>query len=135
VMIHRAILGSLERFLGILIEHYAGLFPLWLAPEQIRVMPISEKTNEYAESLLQKLKSSGLRATLDVSDDKIGAKIARAHADHIPYMLVVGPKESEQGAVNVRIRQSQTQVTIPAERFINKAAEKVALKTVELNLE
>jgi threonyl-tRNA synthetase len=135
VMIHRAILGSLERFLGILIEHYAGLFPLWLAPEQIRIMPISEKTNDYAQALLAKLKTNGLRATLDVSDDKIGAKIARAHADHVPYMLVVGPKESEQGAVNVRIRQSQTQVTISAEKFISKAVEKITLKTVELNLE
>jgi threonyl-tRNA synthetase len=135
VMIHRAILGSIERFLGILIEHYAGLFPLWLAPEQVRIMPISEKTNDYAQSLLAKLKAEGLRATLDVSDDKIGAKIARAHADHVPYMLVVGPKESEQGAVNVRIRQSQAQVTIPAEKFISKAVEKIALKAAELNLE
>jgi threonyl-tRNA synthetase len=98
-------------------------------------MPISEKTNDYAQSLLQKLKAGGLRATLDMSDDKIGAKIARAHGDHVPYMLVVGPKESEQGAVNVRIRQSQTQVTIPAEKFISQAVGKVASKTVELNLE
>jgi threonyl-tRNA synthetase len=135
VMIHRAILGSLERFLGILIEHYAGNFPLWLAPEQIRILPISEKTNTYAESLLQKLKTGGLRATRDISDDKIGAKIARAHADHIPYMLVVGPKESEQGQANVRIRQTQTQVNMPVESFIGLALQKVNDKTAELNLQ
>jgi len=135
VMIHRAILGSLERFLGILIEHYAGNFPLWLAPEQIRVMPISEKTNDYAQNLLQKLKDNDLRATMDVSDDKIGAKIARGHADRVPYMLVVGPKEVEQESVNVRLRQSQSQITIMVERFINLAREKIAQKTAELNLE
>jgi threonyl-tRNA synthetase len=135
VMIHRAILGSLERFLGILIEHYAGNFPLWLAPEQIRILPISEKTNAYAESLLQKLKTGGLRATRDISDDKIGAKIARAHADHIPYMLVVGPKESEQGQANVRIRQTQAQVNMPVESFIGLALQKVNDKTAELNLQ
>ncbi len=135
VMIHRAILGSLERFLGILIEHYAGNFPLWLAPEQIRVMPISEKTNDYAQNLLRKLKDNDLRATMDVSDDKIGAKIARGHADRVPYMLVVGPKEVEQKSVNVRLRQSQSQITIMVERFINLAREKIAQKTAELNLE
>ena len=135
VMIHRAILGSLERFLGILIEHYAGNFPLWLAPEQIRVMPISEKTNDYAQNLLRKLRDNDLRATMDVSDDKIGAKIARGHADRVPYMLVVGPKEVEQESVNVRLRQSQSQITIMVERFINLAREKIAQKTAELNLE
>lgn len=135
VMIHRAILGSLERFLGILIEHYAGHFPLWLAPEQVRIMPISEKTNTYAEQLLQKLKAGGLRVTIDISDDKIGAKIARAHADRVPYMLVVGPKEAEQNAVNVRIRQSQSQHSLSAETFIGQAQEKIARKTADLNLE
>jgi threonyl-tRNA synthetase len=135
VMIHRAILGSIERFLGILIEHYAGHFPLWLAPEQVRIMPISEKTNAYAGDLLQKLKAGGLRAAIDSSDDKIGAKIARAHADRVPYMLVVGPKEAEQNAVNVRIRQSQSQHSLSAEAFIGQAREKIARKTADLNLE
>jgi threonyl-tRNA synthetase len=135
VMIHRAILGSLERFLGILIEHYAGHFPLWLAPEQVRIMPISEKTNAYAGDLLQKLKAGGLRAAIDMSDDKIGAKIARAHADRVPYMLVVGPKEAEQNAVNVRIRQSQSQHSLSAETFIKQAQEKISRKIADLNLE
>ena len=94
VMIHRAILGSMERFIGILIEHYAGNFPIWLAPEQVRVLPISEKTNDYAAGVLRQLKEVGLIATLDTSDDKVGAKIARAHGDKIPYMLVLGPREA-----------------------------------------
>jgi threonyl-tRNA synthetase len=119
--------------LGILIEHYAGNFPLWLAPEQVRIMPISEKTNAYAQNLLRKLKENDLRATLDVSDDKIGAKIARAHADRIPYMLVVGPKEAEQGDVNVRLRQSQSQNTLSAEQFISRAKEKISQKAAALD--
>lgn len=132
VMIHRAILGSLERFLGILIEHYAGNFPLWLAPEQARILPISEKTNDYAVSLLAKLKAAGLRASLDVGDDKIGAKIARAHGDRVPYMLVVGPKEAQDNAVNVRFRQSQDTQTVAVEAFVAAAKQKIADKTVEL---
>jgi len=119
VMIHRAILGSLERFLGILIEHYAGNFPIWLAPEQVRVLPISEKTNDYAGTVLSQLKEVGLIATLDTSDDKVGAKIARAHADKVPYMLVVGPKEAETGVVNVRMRQSTDTKTVPRKLPIN----------------
>ncbi|MCI0498266.1 MAG: threonine--tRNA ligase [Planctomycetales bacterium] len=133
VMIHRAILGSLERFLGILIEHYAGHFPLWLSPEQVRVLPISEKTNDYAATVLAQLKQAGLRATVDMSDDKIGAKIAQAHADKVPYMLVVGPKEADAGLVNVRIRQcQQTQTASPAE-LISIAQRKIADKSMDLS--
>jgi len=132
VMIHRAILGSLERFMGILIEHYAGNFPLWLAPEQARILPISEKTNDYAAALLAKLKAAGLRASLDSGDDKVGAKIARAHSDRVPYMLVVGPKEAQDNAVNVRFRQSQATQTVSVEAFIAAAKQKIADKAVEL---
>ncbi len=134
VMLHRAILGSLERFLGILIEHFAGNFPLWLAPEQMRIMPISEKTNDYAVKLVDRLKQCGLRAVLDDSNDKIGAKIAIAHTDRVPYMLVVGPKEAEQGAVNVRMRQSQDTVTLPIETFIAAAKNKIASQSQTLEL-
>jgi threonyl-tRNA synthetase len=129
VMIHRAILGSLERFLGILIEHYAGNFPLWLAPEQVRILTISEKSNEYAAGLLARCKAAGLRATADLSDDKVGAKIARAHGDRVPYMLVVGPKEAADGLVNVRFRQSQETQTVSAEAFLASAAGKIAAKS------
>ena len=134
VMIHRAILGSLERFLGILIEHFGGNMPLWLSPQQVRVLPISEKTNDYACDVLKKLKSAGLFAAVDMSDDKVGAKIARAHADRIPYMLVVGPKEAEEKAVNVRIRQSQETHTMPLEQFISTAKAKNDDKSLDLAL-
>ena len=132
VMIHRAILGSLERFLGILIEHYAGNFPIWLAPEQVRVLPISEKTNDYAAGVLSQLKEVGLIATLDTSDDKVGAKIARAHADKIPYMLVVGPKEAEAGVVNVRMRQSKDTKTIALSDLISIIQRKISDKSLDL---
>ncbi|MHC5215002.1 MAG: aminoacyl--tRNA ligase-related protein, partial [Planctomycetota bacterium] len=132
VMIHRAILGSLERFLGILIEHYAGNFPIWLAPEQVRVLPISEKTNDYAAGVLRQLKEVGLVATLDTSDDKVGAKIARAHGDKIPYMLVVGPKEAEAGVVNVRMRQSKDTKTVALNDLISIIQRKIADKSLDL---
>ncbi len=135
VMIHRAILGSLERFLGILLEHYAGNLPLWLSPEHARVMPISEKTNEFAERLVARLKQAGLRSSLDSSSDKIGAKIVRAHADKIPYMLVVGPKEAETDGVSVRIRGSQDSKTLAISQWIRAAQNKIAQKAVDLSLE
>ena len=133
VMIHRAILGSLERFLGILIEHYGGNMPLWLSPEQIRVLPISEKTNDFAHEVLTAVKAAGLSVTVDTSNDKVGAKIARAHGDRIPYMLVVGPKEAADRAVNVRIRQSQETQTMPLGEFISTAVTKNADKCLDLS--
>jgi threonyl-tRNA synthetase len=134
VMIHRAVLGSFERFIGILIEHYAASFPLWLAPEQVRVLTISEKTNDYAKSVGEKLKQSGLRATIDFSDEKVGAKIAKAHGDKLPYMLVVGPKEADSDSVNVRIRGVKENKTIKIAEFIQAAREKIADKIIDLVL-
>ena len=104
VMIHRAPFGSMERFMGILIEHFAGAFPLWLAPEQVRVLPISEKFNEYAQKVVSALKSAGLRAEVDLRAEKIGAKIRNAQIEKIPVMLVVGAKEAEDGTVSYRDR-------------------------------
>jgi threonyl-tRNA synthetase len=132
-MIHRAILGSLERFLGILIEHYAGNFPVWLSPEQVRVLPISEKTADYANEVLDMLKIENLRASVDLSDDKVGAKIARAHADKVPYMLVVGPKEAEAGVVNVRMRQSTETQTISLGELTSIIQDKIADKSLDLS--
>jgi threonyl-tRNA synthetase len=134
VMIHRAVLGSFERFIGILIEHYGGNFPLWLSPEQVRILPISEKTNDYAGVVEGKLKEANLRCTCDCSDEKIGAKIARAHGDRLPYMLVVGPKEAESGAVNVRIRGGRENETVGIEEFLRIAAKKIVDKTADLAL-
>jgi threonyl-tRNA synthetase len=132
VMIHRAVLGSLERFMGILIEQYAGAMPLWLAPEQVRVLTISEKSNEYARAVQGKLSEAGLRCGVDLSDEKVGAKIAKSHGEKIPYMLVVGPKEAESNAVSVRMRGSQDSRTVPVEQFLAAARQKIAAKTADL---
>ncbi len=104
IMIHRALLGSLERFFGILIEHYAGNFPPWLAPVQAKVMPLSEKFVEYGREVTEKLRAAGLRAKLDDSDEKLGYKIRRNELEKVPYGLVVGGREAESGTVGVRKR-------------------------------
>ena len=104
VMIHRAPFGSMERFCGMLIEHFAGAFPLWLAPEQIRVLPLSEKSDEYATEVAGKLRSAGFRVATDLQSARVQAKIREAQMDLIPYMLVVGPKEQETNSVNIRCR-------------------------------
>lgn len=105
VMIHRALLGSLERFIGILIENYAGDLPLWLSPEQIRVLPISDKTLAYATQVCEELKAQGIRASLDVRDEKLGFKIRDAEIHKVPYMAVIGPKEAEAGRLSLRRRK------------------------------
>jgi threonyl-tRNA synthetase len=102
VMIHRALMGSLERFFGILIEHHTGNFPVWLAPQQAAILTVSEKVAEYAEKLEAELKSKGVRAKADLRPEKIGMKIREAETDKIPYMLVVGEKEAQSGQVAVR---------------------------------
>lgn len=105
IMIHRVAFGSVERFIGILIEHYAGAFPLWLAPEQTRIIPVSDKQNDYAQKVLECLKAEGIRATIDKRAEKMGWKIRQAQLEKIPYMLVIGDKEIEAGAVAVRSRK------------------------------
>ncbi|GHT22969.1 threonine--tRNA ligase [Planctomycetales bacterium] len=105
VMIHRAPLGSFERFCGILIEHFAAAFPLWLAPEQVRILTVSEKVTEYAESVEKKLLSAGIRAKTDLRNEKIGAKIREGRLDLVPYLAVVGEKESSNGTCAVRSRK------------------------------
>jgi threonyl-tRNA synthetase len=132
VMIHRAVLGSLERFMGILIEQYAGAMPVWLSPEQARVMPISDKTNAYAQAVQKQLGEAGLRCAADMSDEKIGAKIAKAHAEKAPYMLVVGPKEAESNAVSVRFRGSSQSKMVSIDGFLAAAKQKIADKDVDV---
>jgi threonyl-tRNA synthetase len=102
VMIHRALMGSFERFIGILIEHYAGEFPLWLSPVQAIVLPIADAYNDYAESVCSELRAAGLRAELDARSEKVGKKIREAELRKVPYMLVVGEREAEAGEVAVR---------------------------------
>jgi threonyl-tRNA synthetase len=132
VMIHRAVLGSFERFIGILIEHYGGNLPLWLSPEQVRILPISEKTDDYAKSLLVRLEEARLRCTCDLSDEKISAKIAKAHGEKLPCMLVVGPIEAQSNAVNVRLRGVKDSRTMPAREFLETAKRKIADKETNL---
>jgi threonyl-tRNA synthetase len=120
VIIHRAPFGSLERFCGVLIEHFAGNFPLWLAPEQVRVLPISDKHIEYGKSILRPLLDSNIRATIDDSSAKIGAKIRLAQLEKVPYMLVLGAREEQAGEVAVRSRKNGDEGAVSASRFAER---------------
>jgi len=104
VMVHRALFGSIERFFGVLIEHYAGAFPMWLAPVQVAALPITDRINEYAEKVASELRKAGLRVDVNVRSDKIGAKIRDAQLQKIPFMLVLGDREMEEDKVAVRER-------------------------------
>jgi threonyl-tRNA synthetase len=133
VMIHRAPFGSMERFTGILIEHFAGAFPTWLSPVQVVVMPISEKFNDYAKLVLAELTQNSVRAELDASNDKIGAKIRRAREAKIPYMFVVGAKEAETNTVSVRTRKDKDLGARPLKDFVEQL--KGEIKTRALPVE
>lgn len=122
IMIHRVVYGSIERFIGILIEHYAGKFPLWLAPVQVKVLPISEKFFGYAGDILQSLKAAGIRCEMDNRDEKIGYKIRSAQMEKVPYMLIVGQKEEESQTVSVRSREDGDLGSFALEDFVRKAA-------------
>ncbi len=120
VVVHRALYGSFERFIGILIEHYAGAFPTWLAPEQVRVMSLSEKYIDYTKEVCSLLKKAGVRAVLDVGDEKVGAKIRDAQMQKIPYMLILGEQERDARTVAVRSRSLGDQGTMPLQAFIEQ---------------
>jgi threonyl-tRNA synthetase len=122
VMIHRAPFGSMERFMAILIEHYAGAFPTWLAPQQARVLPIGEKFAEYGQKVVAALRGAGLRAAMDESQDRVQAKIRVAQEDKVPYMLVVGGKDQEAGTVSVRCRTRGDLGAMPLAAFLDKVA-------------
>jgi threonyl-tRNA synthetase len=131
VMIHRAPLGSLERFVGVLIEHFAGAFPLWLAPEQVRVLTVSEKSEPYGREVQQRLAAAGLRATGDYRGAKLGAKIRDAQVELIPYMFVVGEKDREAGTVAIRDRwEGDLKEPFAVEAAIAKLRAEIDAKTV-----
>jgi threonyl-tRNA synthetase len=130
VMIHRAPFGSMERFTGILIEHFAGAFPTWLSPVQVVVMPISEKFNDYAKLVLAELSQANVRAELDASNDKIGAKIRRAREAKIPYMFVVGAKEAETNTVSVRTRKDKDLGARPLKDFLETLKEEIRTRAL-----
>ena len=119
-MVHRALLGSIERFFGILIEHYAGVFPVWLAPVQAIVIPITDKHVDYAAEVTKRLKSSGIRARVDDSNNRMNYKIRAAQEQKIPYMLVVGNREMEDGTVAVRLRTEEDLGAIRVDDFIER---------------
>ena len=119
-MIHRAPFGSLERFMAVLIEHFEGAFPTWLAPEQVRILPISEKFFDYAQEVHQELLEAGIRVKTDTASEKVGNKIRLAQLDKIPYMLVVGEKEADAKQVSVRERKEGDTGTMSASDFAAK---------------
>ena len=130
IMIHRALLGSIERFFGILIEHYAGAFPTWLAPVQARILPITDKQRDYADSIAARLRSAGARAEVDGRNEKIGFKIREAEKAKIPYMLVVGDREMESGTVSVRGRSGSNLGAMPVEGMVDLLNKDIA-KTMQ----
>ena len=130
VMIHRAPFGSMERFIGVLIEHFAGKFPTWLAPEQVRVIPVSEKYFEFSEKVEAILKESGVRVKLDRQNEKVGAKIRLAQIDKIPYMLVIGEREQDQNQVSIRHRDRGDEGSVSVEEFRDKVTEEISSRAL-----
>jgi threonyl-tRNA synthetase len=123
VAIHRAPFGSMERFIGVLIEHFAGAFPTWLSPEQVRVLPISEKSNDYAHEVVAAIRHAvpGVRVSADASDERVQAKIKIAADEKLPYMLVVGPRDAEQRTVSLRVRGVEKDLGArPLDAFISE---------------
>jgi threonyl-tRNA synthetase len=133
VMVHRALFGSVERFFGVLIEHYAGAFPVWLSPVQVALVPISEKHVEYARKVEQQLKNAGVRVHVDDRNEKMNAKVREHALQKVPFILVVGEKEAEAGTVNIRVRgQQQPEGTVPVEQFAERVKKLIAEKSVKL---
>ena len=121
-MIHRVVFGSIERFIGVITEHFAGAFPLWLAPVQVKIMPITDRSGERCRELEKILDEHGFRVETDMRNEKIGYKIREAQMQKIPYMLIIGDKEVENGSVAVRTRTSE-QMNMSLEDFLKKITE------------
>ena len=128
IMIHRVVFGSIERFIGILIEHYAGKFPTWLAPLQVRLLPITDRNNEYTNGIISALKAAGVRCDADKRQEKTGFKIREAQLSKVPYMLIIGDKEQEEGTVAVRRRDTNVTETMKVEDFIALITNEIATK-------
>ena len=132
VMIHRAPFGSMERFTGILIEHFNGAFPLWLSPVQATLVPIADRHIEYAEEVAKELRKAGLRVDVDGTSERMNKKIRNAQMQKVPYMLVVGDKEAESGTVAVRTRENEDRGAVPVAEFKDRAVELIAAKSLEI---
>jgi threonyl-tRNA synthetase len=131
VMVHRAILGSYERFLALVIEHFAGAFPLWLAPVQVVVLPVSQKHAEYAQTIFKKLSASAIRSEIDAQDETLGKRIRNAQNQKIPFTLVVGDKEVTSSNVSVRSREKGDLGTMEIDEFISESLEKINTRSIE----
>jgi len=127
-MVHRALLGSMERFFGVLIEHYAGAFPVWLSPKQVTLIPIADRHNDYAHEVADRLKKAGLRLTVDDSSDRMNAKIRDAQKKKVPYMLVIGDREMEDGQVALRRRSGENPGAMSVDAFLELALREIAEK-------
>jgi threonyl-tRNA synthetase len=135
VVIHRAPFGSMERFCGVLIEHFAGAFPTWLSPEQVKVLPISEKSDAYAQKVAQALRDAGVRVSVDLSNDRIQGKIKAATDFKIPYLLIVGPRDAEINAVSLRIRGTEKDAgSMPLEKFVTSIKAEIEERKAELGV-
>jgi threonyl-tRNA synthetase len=128
VMIHRVVLGSIERFIGVITEHFAGAFPTWLSPVQVKILPITDRTHDYAKAVSAKLEGLGIRTEVDLRNEKLGFKIREAQMEKVPYKLVVGDKEAEEGTVAVRTRDSD-KGAMPLADFIAKIQEEINTKS------
>ena len=125
-MIHRVCFGSIERFIGILTEHFAGKFPTWLAPMQVKVLPVSDKSMDYAKEVYEALRGKMIRCELDTRNEKIGYKIREARqVDRVPYMLIIGAKEVETNTVSVRDRDTDQTVTMKLDEFLDKLCKEI----------
>ena len=132
VMIHRVVLGSIERFIGVITEHFAGAFPLWLTPVQVKVLPVTDRAHEYAKALNQKLIDAGIRSEADCRSEKLGYKIREAQMQKVPYMLVVGDRDMENGTVSVRTRKGDDLGAMSPEDFLSKCLQEIADKSMEV---
>ena len=127
-MIHRVVFGSIERFIGILTEHYAGAFPLWLAPVQVKLLPVTDDHIAYAQQVADKFTAAGLRVEVDSRNEKVGYRIREAQREKVPYMLVIGDKEIEAGGVAVRSRKEGEKGVMKVEAFLQAALDEVRTK-------
>ena len=132
VMIHRVVFGSIERFIGVITEHFAGAFPLWLTPVQVKVLPVTDRAHEYAKGLTQKLVDAGIRAEDDCRSEKLGYKIREAQMQKIPYMLVVGDRDMENGTVSVRTRKGEDLGAMTMDAFLSKCQAEIASKSKDI---
>ena len=129
-MIHRVVYGSIERFMGILIEHFAGAFPVWLAPEQVRILPITDRANEYGSKILAQLQSVGLRASLDDRNEKVGYKIREAATMKIPYQIIIGDEEVANQTISIRGRGNENKSGLKLADFVERILEEIKTRKI-----